>query len=392
MSKKKIAFVCPRYPEGGTVGGAETLLKNLAERASSAGMDVTFLTTCAKSHFSWENELPAGSRRIANIDVNFFPVDSGRDITAFLSIQEKMGHGKKPAIDEERTWIKNSVNSTALRDYIREHGSEFDRIILGPYLFGLVFFASQILPEKSLIVPCLHDEPFAYLRIMHEMFGKVRGFMFNSEPEKCLAQRIFGLAEARCTVVGMGLDPFNADPGVFAARHGITQPYVMYAGRREGGKGTPLLTGYVNTFRNRTGIDVKLVFTGSGPIEAPPEMSPHILDLGFVSEQEKREALAGALAFIHPSTFESLGIVLLESFLAGTPALVHSGSEVLKWQCRRSNAGFWFRYYPEFEEELLLLLRDKELRRKMGENGRQYVSSEYAWETVEKRFKQALAI
>jgi hypothetical protein len=204
MNDKKIAFVCPRYPEGGTVGGAETLLKNLAERASSAGMEVTFLATCARSHFTWENELPAGSRRIGNVDVHLFPVDSGRDVSAFLSIQDKMGHGKNPAIDEERTWIKNSVNSTALCDYIREHGLEFDRIILGPYLFGLIFFASQIFPEKSLLVPCLHDEPFAHLKIMHEMFGKVRGFMFNSEPEKYLAQRIFGLAEARCAVVGNG--------------------------------------------------------------------------------------------------------------------------------------------------------------------------------------------
>ena len=390
MSKNKIAFVCPRYPESGTVGGAETLMKNLAERAAESGMDVTFLATCAKSHFTWKNELPAGLRRIGKVDVRLFSVDSERDVSSFLSIQSRLGRGVDLSIEEERLWVTNSVNSTALCNYIREHGAEFDRIILGPYLFGLIFFASQILPEKSLLVPCLHDEPFAYLKIMHEMFGKVRGFLFNSEPEKDLARRIYGLPEARCAVVGMGLDSVDADPAAFAARHGIKQPYVMYAGRREGGKGTPLLTDYVNAFRNRTGIDVKLVFTGSGPIEAPPEMAPHILDFGFVSEQEKHEAMAGALAFIHPSVFESFGIVLLESFLAGAPALVHSGGEVLKWQCQRSNAGFWFGLYPEFEEELLMLVRNKELRRAMGENGRKYVLSQYSWAAVEKRFEQAL--
>ena len=202
---------------------------------------------------------------------------------------------------------------------------------MGPYLFGLIYFASRIHPEKTLLVPCLHDEPFAYLGVMKKMFEAVRGFMFNTEPEHELARRLFGICRPRSVrVVGMGIDPFEADPNAFAARHGLTPPYVIYSGRREDGKGTPLLCDYMQAFRERTGQDIKLVFTGSGPIEAPPELLPHILDLGFVGEQEKHEAMAGALAFVHPSTFESLGIVLLESLLAGTPALVHARSEVLQ--------------------------------------------------------------
>ena len=119
-------------------------------------------------------------------------------------------------------------------------------------------------------------------------------------------------------------------------------------------------------------------------------MQPHIVDLGFVSEQEKHEAMAGALAFIHPSVNESLGIVLLESWLAGTPALVHAKSKVLRWQCARSNGGLWFRSYPEFEEELLLLMNNPELRKQMGACGRDYVLREYAWPAVDKRFFSAL--
>jgi glycosyltransferase involved in cell wall biosynthesis len=261
---------------------------------------------------------------------------------------------------------------------------------MGPYLFGLIIAASQILPEKTLLVPCLHDEAFAYLGIMKKMFGAVRGFMFNSEPEQELARRIFGIPPAKRSVVGMGIDPFEADPKSFAARKGLTRPYIIYSGRREGGKGTPLLCEYMQAFRERTGKDVGLVFTGSGPIEAPSELVPHILDLGFVGEQEKHEAMAGALAFIHPSTFESFGIVLLESFLAGTPALVHAHGEVLRWQCLRSGGGLWFRHYPDFEEELLLLLSDENLRKRMGAAGREYVQKEYSWASVEKRLFQAL--
>ena len=390
MSKaERIAFVCPRFSEQGTVGGAETLLKKLAEHAAAAGRKVTFLTTCAESHFTWENKLPPGHRRIGNLDVHFFPVDD-RDVTSFARIQQAICNGGQYTPAEEEIWAQNSVNSQTLYQHLREHGADYDRIVMGPYLFGLIMAASRIHPEKTLLVPCLHDEAFAYLGVMKNMFEVVRGFLFNSEPEQELARRIFDVPPVKCSVVGMGIDPFEADPNAFAARRGLSRPYIIYSGRREGGKGTPLLCEYMQAFRERTGKDIQLVFTGSGPIEAPSELFPHILDLGFVGEQEKHDAMAGALAFIHPSTLESFGIVLLESFLAGTPALVHAHSEVLSWQCRQSGGGLWFRHYPDFEDELLLLLKDENLRKRMGAAGRKYVQREYSWESVEKRLFDTL--
>ncbi len=384
-----IAFICPRFAEGATVGGAETLLKNLALRAAQAGRKVTFLTTCAQSHFTWENTLPPGRRLIQGLDVHFFPVDE-REVSAFLRVQQSISRRGEVSRTDEEIWIRNSVNSTALCNHLREQGEDYDRIVLGPYLFGLVFFAAQIHPTKTLLVPCLHDEPFAWLSIMKDLFGAVDGFLFNTQPEQDLARRLFALPSAKGTVVGMGLDPFTADPSAFAARKKLTAPYVLYSGRREPLKGTPLMCDYVETFRERTGRDVKLVFTGSGPIEAPPALQPHLLDLGFVSEQEKHEAMAGATAFIHPSVNESLGIVLLEAWLARTPALVNANGEVLRWQCRQSNGGLWFANYPEFEEELALLLDQPGLRSALGAAGHDYVRREYSWTAVEQRFLNAL--
>jgi glycosyltransferase involved in cell wall biosynthesis len=386
---QRIAFVCPRFAEGGTVGGAETLLKNLADRAAAAGRQVDFLTTCAQSPFTWENTLPPGQKKVGQLNVHYFPVDD-RDVSSFLRVQQAISQRGNFSVQDEEIWIRNSVNSTPLCDHLRKNGDRYDRIILGPYLFGLVYFAAQIHPKKTLLVPCLHDEPFAWLSIMHHLFGSVAGFLFNTEPEQELAKRLFQVPDEKCSVVGMGLDLFEADPKAFAARHGLVGPYVMYAGRREPLKGTPLLCDYMDAFRQRTGRDIKVVFTGSGQIDAPPDLQPHILDLGFVSEQEKHEAMAGATAFIHPSVNESLGIVLLESWLAKTPALVHTRSEVLRWQCSQSNAGLWFTNYPEFEEELLLLLNNATLRNAMGNAGYEYVRRVYSWPSVEKRLFEAL--
>ncbi len=388
--KQHIAFVAPRFPEGATVGGAETLMKNLAHRLAADGCRVTFLTTCAEDHLTWANTLPAGTRKVGPIEVTRFPVDQKNDAGAFSDIQSEIVLNVELSRAEEQIWIENSVNSQALYTHLQEKGDAYDCIITGPYLFGIPWFAAQIHPEKTLLLPCLHDEPYARLSIMRELFHAVRGVIYNAEPEARLAERLYGISPEKGRVVGMGLDPFETNAAAFRKKFGIERPYVIYSGRREVGKGTPLLTHYLSTFRERTGRDIALLCTGSGTIIAPPEMQAHILDLGFLSEEDKHNAMAGALAFIHPSTFESFGIVLLESFLAGTPALVHAASEVLKWQCEQANAGLWFRHYPDFEEELLLLLDHPKLRQKMGASGRAYVQATYSWKAVEERLLRAL--
>lgn len=387
---ERIAFIAPRFPEGATVGGAETLLKSLAACAAGAGRQVTFLTTCARNHFTWDNEVPPGERIVDGIKVHFFPVDSNRDIRTFSRLQEIISRGGHLSTEDQQAWLSNSVNSKPLYDYLAKHGNEFDRIIAGPYLFGVTYFASGIHPHKTMLVPCLHDEPFAYLPAIGDMFRSIGGMMFNSEPERDLACRLYDLQPGRCFVVGMGISPFTADPASFAARRGLTAPYVIYSGRREPLKGTPMLLDYMTAFRSRSGRDVKLVVTGSGQMNIPPELIPHVLDVGFLEEQEKFEAMTGAVAFCHPSKNESFSIVIMESWLAGTPVLVTAGSEVMRYHCLRSNGGLWFRSYPEFEQELSQLLDSPGLRTSMGRSGREYVLREYSWPTIRERLFTAL--
>jgi glycosyltransferase involved in cell wall biosynthesis len=378
-----IAVVVPRHADGATAGGAETLLRQLALRCAGRGLRVRLLTTCAKSHFTWANERPAGVVRDGPIEVEYFPVDD-RDAGVFLEHQQAMGRGAELTRAQEEAWLANSVHSRALYEHLRT--ADYDRVLAGPYLFGLTVGAARVRPEKTLLVPCLHDEPFAYVSLIREMFGAVRGCLFNSEPERDLAARICGLPAARGRVVGMGIEPFDADPAAFAARRGIDAPYVLYSGRREAAKGVPMLAEYVRVFRERTGRDVRLVMTGSGPVDP----HPFVLDAGMLPEAEKREAMVGARVFCHPSRLESLGIVLLEAFMAGTPALVNEGSEVLQWQCRRSGAGLGFRHYPDFEAMLDRLLADEPLRARMGAQGRRFVQAEYSWPAVDARLFQAL--
>ena len=385
----RLAFVCPRLAGEGAVGGAETLLKNLALHAAARGFAVDFLTTCAQSHFTWENTLPAGVRHMDGMDIHFFPVDS-RDVGTFLTIQHAIDRGRPVSEADELLWLRNGVNSAALLAHLDRHAADYRAILLGPYLFGLTWFTALAHPQRSLLVPCLHDEPFAKLACMKRLFAETAGCLFNAAAERELARDLFAHPDAKSRIVGMGLDAFEADPTAFAKRHSLSAPYVLYSGRREPLKGTPLICDYMHTFRERTGRDVHLVFTGSGTIDAPPSLWPHILDAGFVSETEKHEAMAGATAFLHPSVNESFGIVLLEAFLARTPGLVHAKSRVLVSQCRAARAGLWFRHYPDFEAQLLHLLDHPETRAALGASGRAFVEREYAWPAIERKFLDAL--
>ena len=384
----RIAFVCPRFDEQGTVGGAENLLRELALRTSAGGREVHFLTTCARNHFTWANEKPAGVREFEGMTVHQFRVDEDRDLERFLDIQDRISHGGEVSDEEEQAWLDNNVNSRDLVAHLLD--TSYDRVVAGPYLFGLTWRAIQAHPGPAFLVPCLHDEPFAQLRIMQRLFRKVSGFLFNAEPERRLAFRLFDLSAAHTAVVGLGLDAVEADPKLFSRRHGLQSPYVVYAGRREPLKGTPMLADNVDAFRRRTGRDIKLVITGSGEIEAPASLYPHIIDCGFAPDTEKAEAMAGAVAFLHPSVNESLSIVILEAWLVGTPCLVTAFSDVLRYQCEQSHGGLWFRNYPEFEAQLSLLLDRPEIRDQLGQNGKQFVKREYNWDAVEKRLLTAL--
>lgn len=391
MSSLRLAFIAPRLPSGSSVGGAETLIKHLSVLASELGHKVTFLSTCATDHFSWKNDSEPGRRNIEGLDVQLFPVADDRDLEQFLSIQELIMRGRPITRTDEQIWLDNGVNSPAMIDHLTSGEQHYDLVIAGPYLFGLTASCLSCVADRAVLLPCLHDEPFAYLKCFDELFANVRGVIFNTDAERSFAKTILSSPLTTNAVVGFSVDEFEADPQAFRSKLPIKTPYVIYSGRREAMKGTPLLIDYMRTFRNRTGKNVSLVLTGKGDITLERGDSEWIYDAGFLSETDKRNAMAGAIAFCHPSTYESLGIVILEAWMAGTPSLVHAGSAVLADQCRKSNGGLWFRCYPDFEEELTAIMDNDSLRAQLGANGRRFVKEEYSRDTVKGRLKDFLA-
>ena len=389
MKKRRIAFVVPRYGVD-SAGGAEALARGVAEHLAADGNEITVLTTCARDHFTWKNYYRPGETTLGGVRLHRFPVDERIRQEEFASIQQRIASGTEVSRDEEEAWIRGSVHSRPLYDYIERRRGDFDCLVFIPYLFGTTWAGSRIAPEKSVIIPCLHDEPYARLGIFREMFGAVRGVIFNSDPERELAEELFGLGAGRAAVAGMGIEPRPAyRPERFRRKFRVRDPFLIYAGRRERGKNTPLLVEYFRLFKKQNPGDLALVLLGTGEVEIDPWLRRDVRDLGYVREDLKHDGYAASLALCQPSLNESFSIVVMEAWLAGAPCLVHGDCAVTSFHCVRSNGGLPFRDYYHFEESVLLLLERPELRGALAAGGRRYVEREYSWAAVMARYEAA---
>ncbi|MDY6794588.1 MAG: glycosyltransferase family 4 protein [Actinomycetota bacterium] len=388
MSGDTIAFVPCRY---GTqvVGGAETLTRLLVEELNERGWPVEVLTTCALDPYSWTNHFPPGEEKVHGIRVRRFPTESRKYTRRVFRTEQRILAGKKVSRRKQDFWIRNVVTSRAMADYIEENLDRYRAFVFAPYLFGTTYLGVRGAPGKSYIIPCLHDEPYAYLHVYKRMMRMARGLMFNSVPEMELARHLYG-DDLPGRVVGMGFGDYPADGNRFRDKYSISGDFVLYCGRREIAKNTPMLLRYFCNYLENTGREVSLVLTGAGHIDIPFSFRNRVIDVGFVDERDLRDAYSAAAFICHPSVNESFSIMILEAWLARLPCLIHADCAVTRYHVEHSDGGLWFRDYPTFHEAVDFILDHPEVRWVMGEKGREYVLGKYSWDEVVRNFSAVL--
>jgi glycosyltransferase involved in cell wall biosynthesis len=407
----RVAVVVQRY---GTevVGGSETLARQYAQILSEF-CEVEVLTTCALNHQTWANHYQPGYSVLDGIPVRRFASDFQRgnywqelyrlllgptDVTAFPGSSEvKQAHAKRlaswPRALQEETIRWQGPYSSALLDHLRRTGGltaarrgspAYDVFLFFAYLFPTAYFGMRrVARQRVVFCPTLHDEPIAYLPVFRRAFERPYT-VFLTESERALARRLYGVGGPG-EVVGM---PVRIPSVVGRLPVGTPRRYVLYAGRLEGSKGTDTLVEHFTAYKRWHPSDLKLVLIGQIAGELLPH--PDVIHLGYVPEAEKFALMRSAQLFIHPSPYESFAIVLLESFLMGTPALVNGDSVVLMEHCRRSGAAVGYRSREEFCRSLQDLLADELRRTEMGERGRRFVEEEFSAEPVSCRLRSAV--
>ncbi len=385
----KAGFVIPWYGRN-IAGGAEHLCRTLAEHLVANGADVEVLTTCAKDFFNWSNHYREGEYTEGGVKVRRFKADR-RDFELFDDIKFKLLNKIGVSPEEELMYMRESINSERLYSFMEEKRTEYTYLLI-PYMFGTTYYGSKISPESSYLIPCLHDEAYAKMGVFKEMFNSVKGAIFNSEPEMALARRLYGSVKAGA-VIGTGVDlAVEYHPENFIRKYKVDRPFMLYVGRKDRCKNTDVLIEYFAEYKKRNGNALKLVLIGGGKADIPEKMSGHVIDLGYLSEQDKYDAHAAASMLCQPSENESFSLVIMDSWAAGVPVIVNRDCDVTTWHCKRSNGGLYFEDYLEFAVCIDFIKEDPKAARAMAANGRGYVEKYYSWDRITKAYRDTIGV
>ena len=346
---------------------------------------IEILTTCARDHASpWIDHHPDGVTEEDGVVVRRFKVRP-RDPERYARLQWRLTLSGALTSFEEEDFVRESVNSNDLYAYL---GAERDRYWYAfiPYCFGTTWEGALVAPERSLLIPCLHDEPFAQSEVDAPGPGARSAPSASTYPRSARWRRAWPApTRTRFHLVGEGVDaPAAGDGDRFRRTHRVLDPFILYAGRKAPEKNTPLLVEYFARYKlTHPRSPLELVLIGSGRRAHPgAAVARHPRPRIRHRHRTRPTPTRRALALCQPSLLESFSLVMMEAWLAGTPSLVHGRCAVTRDHCLASNGGLFFDDYFEFVEALELLARDDALRRRMGEAGRAYVLANYTWDRV----------
>ena len=385
----KIAIINQRY--GLEVnGGSEYYTRMIAEQLNKK-YDVEVLTTCAIDYASWKNYYKEGEEELNGVKVRRFPAERERKQKEFSEVTLRIFQANQRTEELEREWVeKQGPYAPKLVEYIEREKDNIDVFIFVTYLYYFTAVAMPKVAEKSILIPTAHDEPYLEFETYKRVFKCPKAYIFLTEEEQELVYRKFGTKDkfTRQTAVGIEV-PEAVDKNRFLEKYKITDPYMIYVGRIDEGKNCHWMFKYFLEYKKRhPKSDLKLVLMGKAVIPVPDNKD--IINLGFVSEEDKYDGVAGCEFLVLPSEFESLSLSVLEAMELGRPVLVNGNCEVLKGHCKKSNAGFYYRNYFEFEGEVDYLMTHKQEYDIMCYNAKKYVEQNYKWDVVLRKFDETI--
>jgi glycosyltransferase involved in cell wall biosynthesis len=391
----KLLYVVQRYGDD-IVGGSEAACRQFAEALTSAGHSVEVLTSCARSYVTWEDSYEPGTTVINGVTVHRLPVVDKRYPEKFGPTDIwLMSEQSSPLLFEHERWaLLMGPEVQGLRTWLIDNADRFDVAIFMTYLYSTATKGIPALAGRLPVVfqPTAHDEPSFRVPLFESTFRLPDSFLFFTPEEQKVVQERFSIeAEGRVIGIGIEMNPPVSSVDTFRARFNLgNHPYLVYVGRLDPMKGVRQLCDFFIEMKKQYPSDLKLVLAGDLLVDLPQHED--ILVTGFLDEAEKHAVIAGSLALVQSSYFESFSIVLCEAWVQSRPALVQGASTVLRGQAMRSAGAIPYEGYAEFEQAVMMLLENPSLADEMGRNGRQYVEDTYEWAHVLKGFEESLVI
>ena len=246
-------------------------------------------------------------------------------------------------------------------------------VLLAHHLFGTTAFQAASFPVAAATWLLERDVP--------KVFKNVPTIAVSESTKQDLVRR--GMLAERIWVVPNGIDLDYFSPGS-APR--AERPTLLFVGRLKKYKRVDLLIDAIALLASEN-VDVELLVVGEG--EQRPSLEAQIRRLGlgsrvrmsgFVTEEEKREALRRAWVHVLTSPKEGWGISNLEAAACGTPS-VASDSPGLRESVVDGQTGLLVPHgdVPALAAAIRILLADPALRERMGRQGRTF-AERFSWD------------
>ncbi len=380
-------------------GGAERLIKRVAQGLEANGHEVTVLTTdvsAVQGYYRYGHRtLPAGEQTVAGLRVIRVRY-TGVLYRLFSQIER---------IRFFRRLIGQRMKSGLLSFYVWRLGRRYRRrlkalspdvVIVLPHLIInvlAVLTARESLPFSCVMVPMLHEHDEQWSNeVMQQKLTKVDHIVAMTAHEQRVLQADYGVHADQITLGSTGIDC----PEEISESKGHDR--VVFVGRLVASKGiAELIDAMVLLWQS--GIVSELVLAGQPSDETriichkirelSPEYQQNIRVLESIGESEKHKVLASARCLVLPSRIESLGLVLLEAWSVKTPVITWNLPLFESIIDRDKDGLLAANSVEDLSACIRQLLENPDMAVKMGQSGYQKVRSRYTWPQTISAYERA---
>jgi len=361
----------------------------LAERiVGQLRWSVEALTSCAFDANTWGNHYKPGPVDLNGVTVRRFSTKGERHADFLRTSTRVHGNPLLASTKDQNMWIdQQGPLVPELVETLAD--ADADVVIFYPYLYYPTVRGLPKVGRRSVMHPAAHDEPSIRMSVFAPVFAQAQGFVFQTDGERRMVERMFAIAERPQLLLGLGVEPQSGDEAAFRSEHGLgDRPYLVCLGRVDDGKGCRLLATYFARYKRRYPSPLALAFVG--PVVQPLEKHDDIFVTGPVSEAQKWGALRGAELLVSPSPFEAFSLALVEGWAAGRPALVNAACPATREHAERSAGGLWFHNYLSFEVALHRIATDHVVASGLGRQGESYVNDHFRWPVLIEHYARFL--
>lgn len=409
---KKIAIIVQRY--GAQVnGGAEVHARLLAEQLAKK-YTITVLTSLALEYRTWKPEYQPGESYENEVKIIRFKnkIRGNKKEQNYYSSKARGKHlshqiyrliskpswwltlfpGAEISEQDYLKWLQvQGPYMPDLIDYLREKKDEYDTFIFFTALYFPTAAGIFIAPEKSILIPTMHDEKVSYMPGYHQVMKAPAWILFNTNAEQKFCEKLFLIEKNKKSIAGVGIDLLKEilqPDESFLDKYKIKKPFLVYVGRIDKNKGCNELIKFFVRFTKETRLQLNLVMIGKRIINI--KASSSVIFTDYIDNEYKNQILLQAHALVIPSFYESLSLVLLESFSCAIPVIANGNTKVLKEHIDKSGGGWNYCNYRSFKKSVAELLADEKGRIEKGDNGYKYVVENYSWKKVTAIFDEAI--